>query len=258
MWALVALCNKAAVGLFNPGEDGKQQLQPGVDLALPIFQLPTAQQYKSISRSKSQFGAGNSSRQNTSHQQRMQALQMSGICGCGPIIGIHHSSSWLGIATAAYPQLDPPSTAAMWLYMCNPTAALTADGQLQSGQQLQGICMEALAASLSQLQHVTSVGMASTQAAENAAALREAAAAAAAAADIPSQIQEPACSVLVVSGYGSYLQQISLQPLPQQQQQQQQQQQVQQQGQEVTCPWYADGCSGPSDGLAYQDVLTPW
>jgi hypothetical protein len=63
----------------------------------------------------------------------------------------------------------------------------------------------------------------------------------------------------VVAGHGSYLQQVSLQPQQQEQQHlhpQPQQQQQQQQG--SVCPWYADGCSGPTEGLAYQDVLTPW
>uniref|UniRef100_A0A383W2T4 LysM domain-containing protein n=1 Tax=Tetradesmus obliquus TaxID=3088 RepID=A0A383W2T4_TETOB len=267
MWSLVALCNKAAVGFVDPGVEGQQQLDAGITLSLPVFQLPTAQQVVGTHRS-SQRSAGNNNSSRIHHhhqqqqqqQQRMQALQLCGICGCGPSISIKQQSTWLGVVTAAYPHLQPPSTAALWLLLCNPAAASAAavsgvSGLLQPGQQLQGICSAALAPSLSQLQHVTSgsTGRLQSAAAAAAAALSPSADAAAAAAAMLAQSQEPACSVSVVSGHGSYLQQVSLQPPPLQQQQQQQQL-----GQEVVCPWYADGCSGPSDGLAYQDVLTPW
>jgi hypothetical protein len=265
MWALIALCNEAAVAAVDPGLHGEQQLPPGILLTLPVFQLPSTAAAAAAAESSQTDVAANSSRVD---KQRLQTLQLAGICGCGSSIKIAEPTSWLKVVAPSYPELQPASTAALWLSMCNPAAELLTDGRLQPGQQLAGICTAAVAASLSRLQHVTAGGLANVKAAADAAAFRAskqaaaeavaptlastsaaAAAEAAAGALTPLQELEPSCSVEVVAGHRSYLRQVSLQP-------QQQQQQQQQQG--SVCVWYADGCSGPTEGLAYQDVLTPW
>lgn len=253
MWAIVALCNEA-VRSFNAGPDGTKQLPPGTILNLPVFQLPQPAAAGQAGKDPTVSNDTSNSRsitEGSSMESLASTLQSDPVtahtCGCGAEIQVTQLSSWLQIALAAYPGINPLQITALLLSLCNPHAAMAPDNQLLPGQHLVPICSSTLEASLASFAEVLRssymLPTVNTTASTGSAATAEASGISA-----HPQQEGAVCTVETLSGQGTHLRQVALWPAGAAAGAANAQQ---------LCPWYADGCSGPTQGLQYQDVMTP-
>ena len=174
------------------------------------------------------------------------------LCGCTPRFKVQEPhTTWLRAIQAQYPGLEPDGFAAGLLALCNSNAAYvpSPNGRrylLAPGQMLQGICISIHGLSFKQFLNNAHTAVAAVQASmatkaalagvKNGSAASRAQQHAAIAAVPRARLESNAACVISWSAGDVAMRQVEL---------------------SNACPVYDNGCSGPSDALAYQDKLLP-
>ncbi|KAF6254610.1 vitelline membrane outer layer protein I [Scenedesmus sp. NREL 46B-D3] len=218
-WGFIKACNSAALTTAE-GSSGKTSthlLTAGVTLNVPG--IPR------ITKAHDTTDDGN----------KLEDPALKHLCGCTAAIAVSAPSTWLDVVSAAYPELQPAAFAANILAMCNRRARFVEGSEnkmLAAGQELRSICT-----TIGGKSFLDFLNDAHQQADKVKAELAasEATAAAAAPGDNTVTAAQTTCSINTALSNAA-VRDVSL---------------------TNACPVYTNGCSGPSDILAYQQQLTP-
>lgn len=230
LWGIISACNKEVLQgapAGSPGDNGPKTitLHAGAKLAIP--KIPARLLPKT---------------DKPDHNDRDKYPALQKLCGCTTDLPVLKPATWQDVIAEGYPDVQPAAFAANILAMCNRQAKFV-DGSdnkiLAAGQTLSGICLdingksfkEFLADAEKAIQE-TRQKLAATDTSPPAAPGNAQATTGGGSVSIQA---DESCTVTWSSS--APVRDVNLKS--------------------GSCPVYTNGCSGPSDILAYQQQLTP-